>query len=225
MGLILTVTHTTGQYWVGLLLTSIGPACDCFRDAKECRHAVFNPENSRDPVPFCRRDRIRPDSPRADHVGSTAAVPTGSARSRAVRFVFETRQSAGLDEALSARPHHVGRRMEGQCGLHRGTLQVWGGLRNGDRAFDVLFPSQTRLLEMTAPERFRGSSKTAAQGRFDIGAEERATPVYNAYSINGDVTGQLDLRKLCIPQDYEELTGAHRVKADWIARMAGRGAV
>src|SRR5207237_8522853 len=81
------------------------------------------------------------------------------------------------------------------------------GFETEIESFDVLFPTpKTRLLEMIAPEKFTAtlaepplpddptSSQTAEQ-----------LPVYNAYSIDGDVTGQLVYVNYGVPRDYDAL--------------------
>lgn len=108
---------------------------------------------------------------------------------------------------LTARPHHLGSAYGKENAEFLASLfRSWGYETEIER-FDVLFPTpKTRLLEMIAPEKFTArlaeppvdsdptSSQTAEQ-----------LPVYNAYSVDGDVTGQLVYVNYGIPKDYEAL--------------------
>jgi N-acetylated-alpha-linked acidic dipeptidase len=108
---------------------------------------------------------------------------------------------------LSARPHHVGSEYGRQnAEFMAGLFRSWGYEVEIER-FDVLFPTpRERVLEMTAPEPYRArlsepplkedstSSQTAEQ-----------LPTYNAYSVDGDVTGQLVYVNYGVPRDYEKL--------------------
>ena len=73
--------------------------------------------------------------------------------------------------------------------------------------YHVLFPTpRTRHLELLAPTRFTASLRepTLAEDRTS-GIEENRLPTYNAYSADGDVTGELVYVNYGIPKDYEEL--------------------
>ena len=108
---------------------------------------------------------------------------------------------------LSARPHHVGspygkENAEFMAGLFRS----WGYEVEVER-FDVLFPTpRVRVLEMTAPERFRARlEEPALREDATSGQRSEQLPTYNAYSVDGDVTGQLVYVNYGVPRDYEEL--------------------
>ncbi len=108
---------------------------------------------------------------------------------------------------LSARPHHVGSPYDKEnADFIAAQFKSWGFDTNIEQ-FDVLFPTpKTRLLEMTAPEKF-----TAKLEEPDL--KEDATsnqkneqlPTYNAYSADGDVSGDLVFVNYGVPADYEEL--------------------
>ena len=73
--------------------------------------------------------------------------------------------------------------------------------------FDVLFPTpKTRLLEMTAPEKFTAKFEEPDL-KEDATSNQKSEqlPTYNAYSIDGDVTGDLVFVNYGVPADYEEL--------------------
>src|SRR5262245_49975962 len=108
---------------------------------------------------------------------------------------------------LSARPHHVGSPYgKENADFIAGLFKSWGYDTEIER-FDVLFPTpKTRILEMTAPERFKAKlEEPAIKEDATSGQKNEQLPVYNAYSINGDVTGQLVYVNYGIPQDYDEL--------------------
>ena len=73
--------------------------------------------------------------------------------------------------------------------------------------YHVLFPTpRIRELEMVAPTRYtaRLREPTLAEDRYS-GIEEDRLPPYNAYSADGDITGELVYVNYGIPADYEEL--------------------
>ncbi|MDQ3800058.1 MAG: M28 family peptidase [Acidobacteriota bacterium] len=108
---------------------------------------------------------------------------------------------------MSARPHHVGSPYAKENAEFMASLFKSWGYETRIEQFDVLFPTpKTRLLEMTAPEKFTAKL-------FEPGLKEDATsnqqseqlPTYNAYSIDGNVTGDLVYVNYGVPADYEEL--------------------
>ncbi len=73
--------------------------------------------------------------------------------------------------------------------------------------YRVLFPTpRIRELELLAPTGFAASLQepTLPEDRTS-GIEENRLPTYNAYSADGDVTGELVYVNYGIPDDYEEL--------------------
>ena len=108
---------------------------------------------------------------------------------------------------LSARPHHVGSPYgKENAEFIAAQFRSWG-YETEIEEFDVLFPTpKTRLLELVQPERFTASLTEPAlkdDPTSDQSAEQ--LPVYNAYSIDGDVTGQLVYVNYGVPKDYEAL--------------------
>ena len=108
---------------------------------------------------------------------------------------------------MSARPHHVGsphgkENAEFMAGLFRS----WG-YDTRIEEFQVLFPTpKTRLVEMVGPTRFTAQlSEPAMPGDSTSGQKDEQLPTYNAYSIDGDVTGDLVYVNYGVPADYEEL--------------------
>jgi N-acetylated-alpha-linked acidic dipeptidase len=108
---------------------------------------------------------------------------------------------------LSARPHHIGSAYDKENSeFIAAQFRSWGFETEIER-FDVLFPTpKTRLLEMVAPEKF---TATIAEPplKEDTTSNQTAEqlPVYNAYSIDGDVTGQLVYVNYGVPRDYDAL--------------------
>ncbi|HEX8152460.1 MAG TPA: M28 family peptidase, partial [Thermoanaerobaculia bacterium] len=73
--------------------------------------------------------------------------------------------------------------------------------------FHVLFPTpRKRVLEMTAPTRFTASlGEPAMKEDATSGQAAEQLPTYNAYSADGNVTGELVYVNYGVPKDYEEL--------------------
>ena len=108
---------------------------------------------------------------------------------------------------LSARPHHLGSPYgKDNADFIAGLFRSWGYETEIER-FDVLFPTpKTRVLEMTSPEKFTAKlEEPVLKEDATSGQKSEQLPVYNAYSVNGDVTGQLVYVNYGVPQDYEEL--------------------
>ncbi len=108
---------------------------------------------------------------------------------------------------LSARPHHLGSAYNKEnADFIAGLFRSWG-YETKLEEFQVLFPTpKTRIVEMTAPERFTlRLNEPAVAGDSTSGQQSEQLPTYNAYSIDGDVTGPLVYVNYGIPADYEEL--------------------
>ncbi|MCL6523430.1 MAG: M28 family peptidase [Thermoflavifilum sp.] len=119
-------------------------------------------------------------------------------------------QPSDLDswmKRLAARPHHLGSAYDHQNALFLDSLfRAWGYQTRIDTYY-VLFPKpKSRILEMTAPTHFRATleEKSLPQDPYTQQIQE-ALPPYNAYSIDGDVTGQLVYANYGLPDDYEML--------------------
>ncbi|QQS40274.1 MAG: M28 family peptidase [Acidobacteriota bacterium] len=108
---------------------------------------------------------------------------------------------------LSARPHHVGSEHgKANAEFMASLFRSWGYDTRIER-FDILFPTpKTRLLEMTAPEKFTAKlAEPALEEDATSGQKSEQLPSYNAYSADGDVSGDLVFVNYGIPDDYEEL--------------------
>lgn len=108
---------------------------------------------------------------------------------------------------LSARPHHVGSPYDkdnAEWILNEFKSYGWDAhIEN----FDVLFPTPVdRVVELVAPTQFKASlQETALSADPTSNQQAEQLPSYNAYSIDGDVTGPLVFVNYGIPADYEEL--------------------
>jgi N-acetylated-alpha-linked acidic dipeptidase len=108
---------------------------------------------------------------------------------------------------LSARPHHVGSPYDKENAEFLASLfQSWGYDTQIEQ-FKVLFPTpKTRVLEMLAPEPYKaGLAEPTVEGDSTSSQHDEQLPTYNAYSTDGDVTGELVYVNYGVPKDYEEL--------------------
>ncbi len=108
---------------------------------------------------------------------------------------------------LTARPHHLGSAYDhDNAQFIAEQFRSWG-YDTAIEEFRVLFPTpKTRLLEMTSPEHY--TAKLAEPSLSEDATSNQTAeqlPVYNAYSVDGDVTGQLVYVNYGVPRDYEEL--------------------
>jgi N-acetylated-alpha-linked acidic dipeptidase len=108
---------------------------------------------------------------------------------------------------LAARPHHLG----SPYGKHdaefiASQFRSWG-YDTQIEEFQVLFPTpQVRLLELMAPVRYTARlQEPPLQEDSTSGLVSEQLPIYNAYSIDGDVTGRLVYVNYGVPEDYEVL--------------------
>src|ERR1043165_7081904 len=107
---------------------------------------------------------------------------------------------------LSARPHHLGSAYDHDNQLFVESLFKSWGYDTHIEQFDVLFPTpKTRLLELVAPERYVAKLAEAPLPQdATSGQTAEQLPVYNAYSVDGDVTGELVYVNYGVPADYEQ---------------------
>jgi N-acetylated-alpha-linked acidic dipeptidase len=145
----------------------------------------------------------------------TVATPIHGFSDPAKQHALEAKFDASLSRAnleawmrrLAARPHHVGSPYGKENAEFMASLfKSWGYDTTIER-FDVLFPTpKTRVLELIAPERY--TAKLAEPALAEDATSNQAAeilPPYNAYSIDGDVTGELVYVNQGIPRDYDVL--------------------
>ena len=137
--------------------------------------------------------------------------PGSAGAQRALEQRFDSHLSADEMRAwakrLSSRPHHVGS-PQGRANAEwiAETLRSWGYDARIE-TFEVLFPTPTlRRVEMLSPRRFRAALVEPAVAEDETsGQRDEQLPPYNAYSVDGDVTGDLVYVNYGVPEDYEEL--------------------
>jgi N-acetylated-alpha-linked acidic dipeptidase len=108
---------------------------------------------------------------------------------------------------LAARPHHVGSAYgKENAEFIASQFRSWG-YETEIEQFDVLFPvPKARLLEMVAPDKFTARLVEPALTEDSTSNQtSEQLPIYNAYSVDGDVTGQLVYVNYGVPKDYEVL--------------------
>jgi len=110
-------------------------------------------------------------------------------------------------QRLSARPHHTGSPYGKENAQFIAELFRSWGYQTEIEEFKVLFPTpRTRLLEMEAPTRYQTElSEPEVKEDHTSGQKNEQLPTYNAYSIDGDVTGELVYVNYGVPKDYDEL--------------------
>jgi N-acetylated-alpha-linked acidic dipeptidase len=107
---------------------------------------------------------------------------------------------------FSSRPHHIGS-PGGKIVVDKiaALLKSWG-YETEIETFYPLFPTpKTRVLEMTAPERYTARLTEPPIEGDATSVQTDGLPVYNAFSRDGDVTGQLVYVNFGVPADYERL--------------------
>jgi N-acetylated-alpha-linked acidic dipeptidase len=136
---------------------------------------------------------------------------TGSAKQAAAEKQFDSYLSAkNADQYvkdMSARPHHVG--SPGGKAVAEYILnhfKSWG-YDAAIETFYVLFPTpKERLLEMAGPTPYKAVlAEPALKEDATSGQAAEQLPVYNCWSADGDVTGELVFVNYGIPADYERL--------------------
>src|ERR1041385_4811213 len=108
---------------------------------------------------------------------------------------------------LSARPHHLGSAYDKQnAEFIASLLKSWGYDTNIEE-FTVLFPTpKSRVVELIAPEKYTLKlAEPPLPQDATSGQTSEQLPVYNAYSTDGDVTGDLVYANYGVPADYEIL--------------------
>jgi N-acetylated-alpha-linked acidic dipeptidase len=130
--------------------------------------------------------------------------PPWDARFRAIP---EARNIGEYVQIMSARPHHLGSpygKQNAEWMLAKFTEWGWDARIEH---YDVLFPTpKERLVEMVAPTTMRLSLEEPAVPADPTSSQKaEQLPSFNAYSVDGDVTGPLVYVNYGRPVDYEEL--------------------
>jgi len=107
---------------------------------------------------------------------------------------------------LSAFPHNLG--SPGSKAVAEKILQKYKsyGLDAHIETYTVLYPTpKTRVLELTGPTKYTALLKEPALAEDATSGQANQLPTYNAWSADGDVTGQLVFVNYGLPDDYETL--------------------
>ncbi len=107
---------------------------------------------------------------------------------------------------LSAFPHNLG--SPGSKAVAEKILQKYKsyGLNAHIETYYVLYPTpKTRVLEMTGPTPYTALLKEPALPEDGTSGQANQLPTYNAYSADGDVSGQLVFVNYGLPDDYDKL--------------------
>lgn len=124
---------------------------------------------------------------------------------------FEAKLSAAnLDQwmkKMSAKPHWVGTEFgKENAEWIQKQFKSWGYDTRID-TYDILFPyPKVRVLELTAPTTYQAKlTAVPVEGDEFTAQGDALLPSYNAFSKDGDVSGELVFVNYGIPKDYEEL--------------------
>ena len=138
-------------------------------------------------------------------------TPADAAKQRALESQFDAQLNRDnlrtWMKQLSARPHHLGSANDkANAELIASLFKSWG-YDTAIEEFRVLFPTpKTRVVELIAPEKYvLKLAEPALSQDATSGQTSEQLPVYNAYSIDGDVTGDLVYVNYGIPADYDVL--------------------
>lgn len=147
----------------------------------------------------------------ADQVPPLGFTPESAKAQRELEARFDTSLDATrLREwmrRLSARPHPVGSPYGKQnAEFIAAQFRSWG-YDTSIEEFEVLFPTpKLRVVEMLAPTPFKAKlAEPPVPADATSGLVAEQLPTYNAYSIDGDVVGELVYVNYGVPKDYEEL--------------------
>ncbi len=108
---------------------------------------------------------------------------------------------------LTARPHALGQPVTKEYAeFIRDQFKSWGYDAQIE-TYKVLFPTpKVRLLELTGPTKYKAVlSEPGIKEDATSGQASEQLPVYNAWSADGDVTGDLVFVNYGVPADYEQL--------------------
>ncbi len=140
----------------------------------------------------------------------TGFTPNNAAIQLQTERAFDTLLNASHIGAtiklLSSKPHNLG--SAGSKAVADTILNRYKsfGFNAHIETYTVLFPTpKTRLLEMTAPIKYKALLKEPALKEDVTSGQKNQLPTYNAFSADGDVTGLLVFVNYGLPQDYDKL--------------------
>ncbi len=108
---------------------------------------------------------------------------------------------------MTAHPHHLGSAYDKNNAEFMAALFKSWGYDTAIERFDVLFPTpKTRVLELIAPEQYTANLQEPALKEDATSSQtDEILPPFNAYSADGDVTGEIVYVNYGVPKDYEVL--------------------
>ena len=108
---------------------------------------------------------------------------------------------------LAARPHHLGSAYGKENAEYMRDLFKSWGYDAKIETYKVLFPTpKVRIVELVSPVKFKAKlSEPALKEDGTSNQIKEQLPTYNAWSADGDVTGDLVFVNYGVPDDYEQL--------------------
>ena len=148
-------------------------------------------------------------APGAENLRGFTATSSHTERDWESKFMAlpdPARERAAM-QRLSARPHHVGSAYDKENAEWIQAQYQSYGWDARIETFYVLFPTPVeRVVEMVAPTKYLAQLEEPAVPEDPTSSQKsEQLPTYNAYSIDGDVTGPLVFVNYGVPADYEEL--------------------
>lgn len=140
----------------------------------------------------------------------TGFTPATTVTQKQIEVSFDKQLSAeniGTSiKTFSAKPHNIGSVADKEYAELIQTKLRSYGFDTKIETYTVLFPTpKTRVLEMTAPNSYKALLKEPVLKEDATSGQKGQLPIYNAWSADGDVTGELVFVNYGLPQDYEEL--------------------
>ncbi|HEY2431829.1 MAG TPA: transferrin receptor-like dimerization domain-containing protein [Vicinamibacterales bacterium] len=134
----------------------------------------------------------------------------GSVAERALEATFQAvpkpENAREYMRTISERPHHAGSPASRTVAEYIQKQEKSWGLDATIESFEALMPYPTeRLVEMVAPESYTLKLAEPAVAEDPASEDPTGLPTFNAYSADGDVTGELVYVNFGTPADYEEL--------------------
>ncbi len=125
----------------------------------------------------------------------------------AFRAHLSAADQAAWSRQLTAHPHHAGSPHDRANVTYLADLFKTWGYDVKVESFKVLMPIPIeRHVEMLAPARFTASlAEDVVPGDASSAERDALLPPYNAFSADGDVTGELVFVNYGVPEDYELL--------------------
>jgi len=129
-------------------------------------------------------------------------------REQVLRVTPDTALLHEYVRAMSEDPHHAG--SPGSKAVAEYVLEKYEswGVDAWIEEFHVLLPTPVeRHVELLSPNRYVARLQETAFSEDKDAADQGQLPSYNAFSADGDVTGELVFVNYGLPQDYETLEG------------------